>query len=48
MIRELLCVFRTAAALGDHRLKTRGTHLHAAELRRNEEAVHEDQKDNQQ
>ena len=44
MLRELLGVFCAAAALRNEGLKARGADLHAAELRRNKEAVHEDQK----
>ena len=48
VIGQLLGVFRTADALGDQRLKARWADLDAAEFRRDEEAVHKDQKDNEQ
>ena len=48
MIGQLLGVFRTADPLGDQRLKARRADLDAAEFRRDEEAVHKDQKDNEQ
>ena len=48
VIGQLLGVFRTADALGDQRLKARRADLDAAEFRRDEEAVHKDQKDDEQ
>ena len=48
MLGELLRISGAAAPLRNQRLETRGADLDAAELRRDEEAVHEDQKDNEQ
>ena len=48
MLCELLGVFRAAAPLRDERLQARGAHLHAAELGRDEESVHKDQKNDEQ
>ena len=48
MFRELLGVSRATAPLCNQRLEARCSHLHTAELRRNKEAVHKDQKSNEQ
>ena len=48
VLGELLRISGAAAPLRDQRLKARGADLHAAEFRRNEKTVHEDQKGNEQ
>ena len=48
MIRQLLGVLGLAAALLNQRLKARGPYLDAGELRRDKEAVHRDEEENEQ